>query len=214
MTNAFLHSELKEEEVYIQAPTEDDKDEIEKLRANLFKKFEMNDLGNLKYFLGKEVMRTEKKIFLRQKNYILDLLDNWNVNLRKHIYDGEPVREVESNLETYGFTDAGYFTFVGGNLVIWLLTKIDFPPTKKSSLYCDNKAAISILENHVQHDRKIEGGSIEWPFVCSEDQLVDILTKAVNARLFNEVLCKLSMRDVITQLEGVCQNKANESIKR
>ena len=58
---------------------------------------------------------------------------------------------------------------------------------------CDNKAAIQISENPVQHDRtkhvevdrhfikeKIEAGIIELPFVSSEDQLADILTKVVN----------------------------------
>ena len=40
--------------------------------------------------------------------------------------------------------------------IIWLrrlLTEIGFPPTRKSQLLCDNKAAISIPENPVQHDR-------------------------------------------------------------
>ena len=36
--------------------------------------FEMKDLGNLKYFLGIEVFRSKKGIFINQKKYILDLL--------------------------------------------------------------------------------------------------------------------------------------------
>nr|GEV46308.1 putative ribonuclease H-like domain-containing protein [Tanacetum cinerariifolium] len=57
---------------------------------------------------------------------------------------------------------------------------------------CDNKAAIQISENPVQHDRtkhvevdrhfikeKLEAGIIELPFVKSSDQLADILIKAV-----------------------------------
>lgn len=34
----------------------------------------MKDLGNLKYFLGIEVLRSEGGIFLRQKKYTLDIL--------------------------------------------------------------------------------------------------------------------------------------------
>ncbi|XP_042065410.1 polyubiquitin-like [Salvia splendens] len=81
-----------------------------------------------------------------------------------------------------------------------LLTEIGFPPTQKSQLFCDNKVAISISENPVQHDttkhvevdrhfikENLEKGVIEFPFVRSEDQLADILTKAVNSKMFKEV---------------------------
>ena len=54
--------------------TGDDVEEIEELKMNLFKEFEMKDLGALKYFLGIEVLRSERGIFLRQKKYVLDLL--------------------------------------------------------------------------------------------------------------------------------------------
>ncbi|XP_057808442.1 aldehyde oxidase GLOX [Salvia miltiorrhiza] len=158
--------------------------------------------------------------------------------------------EKKEDLEVDGFTDAdwasnpndrkstaGYFTFVGGNLVTWrskkqkvvalssaeaefrgvksgiteilwlrrLLTEIGFPPRRGSRLFCDNKAAISISENPVQHDRtkhveidrhfikeKLDSGIIELPFIRSDEQLADILTKAVNTKVFREVLDKLN----------------------
>ena len=99
-----------------------------------------------------------------------------------------------------------------------LLTEIGFPPKETCELMCDNKAAISISENSVQHDRtnhvevdrhfikeKIEEGFISFPFVRSEEQLADILTKAVPASIFMKVLGKLSIGDLMTQLEGKCQ---------
>ncbi|PNX88803.1 pentatricopeptide repeat-containing protein mitochondrial-like, partial [Trifolium pratense] len=62
-----------------------------------------------------------------------------------------------NHLEVNGYTDAdwagsatdrrstsGYFTFVG---------EVGFPPTSVMNLFCDNKAAISIAQNPVQHDR-------------------------------------------------------------
>lgn len=86
-----------------------------------------------------------------------------------------------------------------------------------TSLKCDNKASISISENPVQHDRtkhvevdrhfikeKIDTGIVKLPHVHSEDQLADILTKAVNGRIFKEVLSKLSIGDPTDQLEGEC----------
>ncbi|KAD3641543.1 hypothetical protein E3N88_30767 [Mikania micrantha] len=54
--------------------TGNDKEEILKLKTNLFSEFEMKDLGRLKYFLGIEVLRSKQGIFICQKKYILDLL--------------------------------------------------------------------------------------------------------------------------------------------
>ncbi|XP_047943981.1 uncharacterized mitochondrial protein AtMg00810-like [Salvia hispanica] len=54
--------------------TGDVKEDIAELRKNLFHEFEMKDLGLLKYFLGIEVLRSKKGIFINQRKYILDLL--------------------------------------------------------------------------------------------------------------------------------------------
>ncbi|KAM2959955.1 hypothetical protein FF1_029709 [Malus domestica] len=54
--------------------TGDDCDEISRLQRNLAAEFEMKNLGDLKYFLGVEVARSSKGIFLSQRTYVLDLL--------------------------------------------------------------------------------------------------------------------------------------------
>ena len=54
--------------------TRDDAKEISNLKRQLFLEFDMKDLGNLKYFLGIEVLRSKKGIFVNQRKYILDLL--------------------------------------------------------------------------------------------------------------------------------------------
>ena len=51
-----------------------DPEEREALQDYLSKEFEMKDLGPLKYFLGIEVSRSDKGIFLSQRKYALDLL--------------------------------------------------------------------------------------------------------------------------------------------
>jgi len=158
------------------------------------------------------------------------------------------------HLKVEGYTDAdwarsaddrkstaGYFTFVGGNLVTWrskkqqvvarssaeaefrgmavgicellwiknLLKDLGCEQEDAMKLYCDNKSAIEIAHNPVQHDRtkhveidrhfikeKIEAGIIVFPFVKSEQQLADMLTKAVTSRTLAGSLDKLGMCDI------------------
>ena len=76
-------------------------------------------------------------------------------------------------------------------------------------LYCDNKAAIAIVNNPVQHDRTkhvevdrhfikdhLNQGIINLPFVSSQTQLADILTKAVSGKMFHSSLGKLGLIDI------------------
>ena len=98
--------------------------------------------------------------------------------------------------------------------ILWLrrlMKELNLEPQKTCRLLCDNKAAISISENSVQHDRtkhveidrhfikqNLEEKIVEIPYVRSEDKLADILTKAVSARSFQEVLGKLSFGNPVT----------------
>ena len=54
--------------------TGDDLKEMDALKEKLSREFEIKDLGTLKYFLGIEVARSIKGIFISQRKYILDLL--------------------------------------------------------------------------------------------------------------------------------------------
>lgn len=54
--------------------TGDDFEEISRLQEQLAAEFEMKNLGGLKYFLGIEVARSQRGIFLSQRKYVLDLL--------------------------------------------------------------------------------------------------------------------------------------------
>ncbi|KAM0041859.1 putative RNA-directed DNA polymerase [Helianthus debilis subsp. tardiflorus] len=242
--------------------TGNDEEEMKRLKANLFSEFEMKDLGRLKYFLGIEVLRSNRGIFICQKKYILDLLAETGMidckpsdtpmimNQKLCMEEGAQLTDRDwAGDKGDQRSTSGYFTLVGGNLVTWrskkqkvvalssaeaefrgiargltevlwvrkLLTEIGFPQNKSNQILCDNKAAIQISENPVQHDRtkhievdrnfikeKIETGVIELPFVRSEDQLADILTKAVNGRTFSKCLGKLNVGDPTIQLEGEC----------
>ena len=60
--------------------TGDDVKEMERLKKCLALKFEIKDLGSLRYFLGMEVARTKKGIMVSQRKYILDLLKEMGMN--------------------------------------------------------------------------------------------------------------------------------------
>ena len=98
--------------------------------------------------------------------------------------------------------------------LLWLrnlLIEVGFPPHSAMNLFCDNKAAIDISHNPIQHDRtkhvevdrhfikqNLEEKIIQFPFAKSEDQLADILTKAISSRNFNDSLDKLGVIDIYT----------------
>ncbi|CAL9001789.1 unnamed protein product [Prunus brigantina] len=96
--------------------------------------------------------------------------------------------------------------------LLWLrklLTELGYKPTSTMNLFCDNKAAIAIAQNLVQHDRtkhvevdrhfikqKLEAKVFQFPFVKSEDQLADILTKAISSKALHNSLDQLGIGDI------------------
>jgi hypothetical protein len=76
-------------------------------------------------------------------------------------------------------------------------------------MHYDKKATIAIPNNLVQHDRikhmevdrhfikhKLDEKTVIFYFVKYEDQLADILTKAVSSKVFHHSLNKLGIRDI------------------
>jgi transposase InsO family protein len=306
--------------------TGDDHEEIAHLKKHLAQEFEVKDLGQLRYFLGIEVSRGPKGIFISQRKYVLDLLREVGMlgcrpastpieqNHRLMASEGRPVdRECyqrtvgkliylshtrpdiafavsvvsqfmhdprsshmdavtrilrylkgcpakgllytrQGSLQVECYTDAdwagslddrrstsGYCTFVGGNIVSWrskkqtvvarstaeaefrsmahgvcevlwlriLLTELGLFQDMPLMLYCDNKAAIDIANNPVQHDRtkhveidrhfikeKLDRGIICMPYVSSTSQIADVLTKGLPEKSFSIFCSKMGLYDV------------------
>lgn len=96
--------------------------------------------------------------------------------------------------------------------LLWLknlLKELGFGQNEAMKLHCDNTSAIEIAHNPVQHDRtkhveidrhfikeKLEAGIITFPFVRSEHQLADVLTKAVAGSVLDDSIVKLGMCDI------------------
>ena len=61
------------------------KDEIADVKKVLGAEFDMKDLGELKYFLGIEVVRTPQGIWMLQRQYVLDMLKKYGMTACKPI---------------------------------------------------------------------------------------------------------------------------------
>ncbi|CAM8972211.1 unnamed protein product [Rhodiola kirilowii] len=59
---------------------------IQVIKDFIHEKFKIKDLGNLKYFLGIEVARSKDGIFINQRKYVLDILEDHNYT------DSKPVK--------------------------------------------------------------------------------------------------------------------------
>lgn len=91
-------------------------------------------------------------------------------------------------------------------------------------LYSDNKSAISIVHNLIQHDRmkhvridrhfiktEIENETIILSYIPTQDQEADILTKTMYKESFEVLISKLGMIDIYS-LEGECWNIKSKSL--
>ena len=90
-----------------------------------------------------------------------------------------------------------------------ILRELRCPVSSPVRLFCDNKSAISIAHNPVQHDRtkhieidrhfikeKLESGRFCTPYVPSADQRADIFTKGLHAPRFEELCDKLGVENI------------------
>ncbi|GJR84214.1 copia protein [Tanacetum coccineum] len=95
--------------------------------------------------------------------------------------------------------------------ILWMrsqLTDYDFA-FNNIPLYCDNKSAIALCCNNVQHSRskhidihhhfireQVESGVVELYFVTTDYQLADIFTKALPREQFEFLLPRLGMKSM------------------
>ena len=80
-------------------------DEVEHIKGLLKQEFEMKDLGELRFFLGIEIIRTKTGIWLSQRKYALDMLAKYGMsnckpisvpldqNVKLSAHDGKPLED-------------------------------------------------------------------------------------------------------------------------
>ncbi|XP_049936825.1 retrovirus-related Pol polyprotein from transposon RE2 isoform X2 [Nymphaea colorata] len=107
---------------------------------------------------------------------------------------------------------------MGVTEMLWLkilLAHIGVETEEKMKMYCDNKSAINLANNPVLHDRtkhveidrhfireRIDSKELILPYMKSEDQIADVLTKALCTSQFEKNVSKLCMFDMYAKLEG------------
>jgi Reverse transcriptase (RNA-dependent DNA polymerase) len=90
-----------------------------------------------------------------------------------------------------------------------LLFELGLSEKNPIMLYCDNKTAINIANNPVQHDltkhveidrhfikEKLDSGETCLPFVRTTEQLADVFTKGLHTAEFSNVICKMNMKNI------------------
>nr|GEV50117.1 hypothetical protein [Tanacetum cinerariifolium] len=93
----------------------------------------------------------------------------------------------------------------------------------KISMYCDNKSAIALCCNNVQHSRskhidirfhfikeQVENGVVELYLVNTKYQLVDIFTKAIGRERIEFLINKLRMRSFTSETRKQLADEAEE----
>ncbi|GJR94614.1 ribonuclease H-like domain-containing protein [Tanacetum coccineum] len=73
--------------------------EIEKFKVFLKSRFQIKDLGKLKYFLGIEVLDNKEGICLSQRKYCLELLHEYDLLAAKHVDTNTTLNHIETDDE-------------------------------------------------------------------------------------------------------------------
>ncbi|KAD3336516.1 hypothetical protein E3N88_32035 [Mikania micrantha] len=95
------------------------------MKDELHKRFSIKDLGNLKYFLGIEVVRTSKGLVLSQRKYSLDILKDYGFQgCRPSSFPMEPNLKLDKS-ETEPKADSNQYRRLVGRLLYLQATRPD-----------------------------------------------------------------------------------------
>ncbi|GAA0153500.1 hypothetical protein LIER_37687 [Lithospermum erythrorhizon] len=172
----------------------------------------------LKYFLGVEVIRSKKDIFLSQRKYVMDLLTETGklgakpcsapmapgVQLTR---DGKLFDNPERYRRLVG--KLNYLRVTRPDITFAISKEIGIEASIPAKLWCDNHATIHIASNSVFHERtkhievdchfvrdKVRDGLIATGYMKSEDQLGDLFTKALTGIRMDYLCNKLGMINI------------------
>ncbi|GKA64921.1 ribonuclease H-like domain-containing protein [Tanacetum coccineum] len=127
--------------------------EIDKFKSFLKSKFNIKDLGSLKYFLRIEVIKTGDELCLSQRKYCLGLLKEYGLLGCKHV--STPI-EPTFVLPYIATSEDPLLDNITAYEIIWiqkLLFNLKTKVTLPVNLFCDNKSALQLAANPIFHER-------------------------------------------------------------
>ena len=116
---------------------------IQAVKTSLHKAFTIKDLGELAYFLGIEVSRTDSGILLNQRKYILDLLKDCNMEDCKSVTVPFKHGVHLGVKDTPLFEDVEFYRRIVGKLLYLNMTRPDISYTVQQLSQFLNNPAVS-----------------------------------------------------------------------
>ncbi|GKD17174.1 ribonuclease H-like domain-containing protein, partial [Tanacetum coccineum] len=205
---------------------------LQQIIASLHQEFSMTNLGSLNYFLGISVTRDSTRMFLSQRKYAIEILEQAHMigcnpsqtpvdNESKLGDDGDPVADprlyrslagsLHAEAEYRGVANAVAETCWLRNL----LRELHTPLSSATLVYCHNVSAVYLSSNPVQHQRTkhieidihfvrdlVAAGQVRVLHVSSRYQYADVFTKGLPTALFEEFRSSLSVRCPPAQTAG------------
>ncbi|WRX14787.1 Reverse transcriptase [Theobroma cacao] len=179
--NTFLHGDLQKG-IYMEQPlgfvTQGEYGKVYHLRKSLYglkqshrawlgrcSQFQTKDLEVLKFFLGVVVTMSKKGIFLSQRKYVLDLLEEtkklgakscsapMTLNLQLAKEDGELFEDPKKYAKLVGKLNYLTMTHLDiAYIVSVLIGEVSLKSLVPAKLWCDNQVAFHIASNLVFHE--------------------------------------------------------------
>ncbi|GKA72547.1 hypothetical protein Tco_0778763, partial [Tanacetum coccineum] len=209
----------------------------------------MSMMGKISFFLELQISQSPRGIFLNQSKYALESLKKYGKESSDPV-DTPMVEKSKLDEDTQGkaidpthyrdrlvswslkwqkstaisSTEAEYIAGCCAQ-VLWMRSQLtDYGlGFNNVPMYCDNKSAIALCCNNVQHSRskhvdirfhfikeQVENGVVELYFVNTEYQLEDIFTKVVGRERIEFLINKLGMRSFTPETLKQLVNEAEE----
>nr|GEU69873.1 hypothetical protein [Tanacetum cinerariifolium] len=153
-------------------------------------------MGKMFFFLGLQISQSPKGIFINQSIYALEIIKKYGMQFSDPVDTPMVYKsKLDEDLQRKPVDPTHYQDY-----------GLKF---NKNPLYCDNKSAITLCCNNVQHSRskhidvkyhfikeQVENRVVELYFVRTEYQLAYIFTNALPQERFNFLINKLGMKSM------------------
>nr|GEY76273.1 hypothetical protein [Tanacetum cinerariifolium] len=224
------------------------------LFANLMcLKFKMSMMGKISFFLELQISQSPRGIFINQSKYALESLKKYGyescdpvdtpivekskldedkegkaidpLHYRERLISWSSKRQKSAAISS---TEAEYIALSGCCAqILWMQSQLSYYGLgfNKIPMYCDNKSAIALCCNHVQHSRpkhidiryhfikeQFENGVIKLYFVNTEYQLADLFTKALGRDRIEFLINKLGMRSFTPETLKQLMDEVDETM--